>query len=200
MEPVTFFSEAVINGTEWTARLAVVNLVFLLFSIPIFTIFPSVAALFEVTRRWEKGDKELPIFQTFLYYFRKNFWKSYQIGLPLTAVGLLLFFDIQALSGQTAGSLLILRYALYSLVVLFALLILYSFPIFVHYNLSISRIYFLALTIGVTRTLITLSLLLSTTAIVGMLLFWPALFFFFPFSLIALLATKTATHSLQKFH
>ena len=195
-----FFSEAVIVGTEWAARLALVNLIFLLFSIPIFTLLPSIVALFEIVRKWEKGDTKIPIFRTFLSCFRKNFWKSYLVGLPLTAVGIILFIDIQSLSGQTSAGFLVLRYAIYSLAILFALLVLYSFPIFVHYTLSIPRVYFLALTIGVTKPLVTLSLFLSIAVIIGALLFWPALFFFFPFSLIALLATKTAAHSLQKFH
>ncbi|MEG0552852.1 MAG: DUF624 domain-containing protein [Carnobacterium sp.] len=193
------FSEAIIVGTEWAARLATLNLVFILFSIPLVTVIPSLVALFEVIRSWEKGNKKTPVFKTFLYEFRKNFWRSYQVGLPLLFISVVLIVDIYYTTGQTSGGFLILRYAIYTLTVLFSITALYSLPIFVQYKLPVYKVYFLALTIGLTQPFATLSMLLTVAVVIGVNVFWPALSFFFSISVIAMIAFKMASHSLQKY-
>lgn len=193
------FSEAIIVGTEWAARLATLNLVFILFSIPLITLIPSLVALFEVIRSWEKGNKKIPIFKTFFYEFRKSFWHSYKVGLPLLLISVVLIVDIYYTAGQTSDGFLILRYAIYTLTLLFSIMVLYSFPIFVQYKLPIYKVYFLALTIGLTQPFATLSMLLTVAVVIAVNVFWPALSFFFSISVIAMIAFKMASHSLQKY-
>lgn len=60
---------------EWIMRLALLNLLWLGFTIAGLIaggLFPATQAAFAISRQWIRGETELPIFKTFLTYFKKK--------------------------------------------------------------------------------------------------------------------------------
>lgn len=174
-------TNSVVEGTEWFSRLAIVNLIWLLFSLPIITLIPATDALFQVTNDWSNGKTNKSLFRTFMYYFKQNFWSSFKIGLPVCIIMFILFLDSWFLNTQmtaTAG-IQIYKYALYTFGILFGLTSLYSCPLSKKVNVSVSRLFLTGMVLMVSQPLISLLLLISIIVMAIVLLKWPALAFFF---------------------
>ncbi len=189
---------ALFKGMEWISRLAIVNLIWLLFSIPIITLLPATVALYDVTKRWGQNEKDIPIFRTFLHSFRENFWKSYKFGLPLIICGAILAVDIWFLLMQTGEWFLILRYMVYTLTFLFIIMVLYSFPVFTQFELPLYKVYFFAFILAISRPILTIIMLVSVAFVIVVNLRWTGLLFFLSFSTIAMISTTFAHRSWQK--
>src|SRR5699024_11676023 len=87
-------SSYMVKGTEWLARLAVLNLVWLLFSLPVVTIIPAFYAMCHVQKEWVEGNTKLPVFSTFKQAFTKHFGESYKKGAFLLFVGLIVSVNL----------------------------------------------------------------------------------------------------------
>ncbi|TSB45499.1 YesL family protein [Alkalicoccobacillus porphyridii] len=125
---------------EWITRLAYINLLWLGFTIAglvIFTIFPATFAMFAVIRKWILGETDLPVFKTFLSYFKKDFISGNLIGLLITVIGLILYVDLQFLitfAGE--GIVAYFYYPVLFVTLVVALGTLFIFPVYVHYDLK----------------------------------------------------------------
>lgn len=193
-------TNSVVEGTEWFSRLAIVNLIWLLFSLPIITLIPATDALFQVTNDWSNGKTNKSLFRTFMYYFKQNFWSSFKIGLPVCIIMFILFLDSWFLNTQmtaTAG-IQIYKYALYTFGILFGLTSLYSCPLSKKVNVSVSRLFLTGMVIMISQPLISLLLLISIIVMAIVLLKWPVLGFFFLVSLVAWLATLAMEKAYKK--
>src|SRR5699024_12166732 len=63
----------------WVTRFAYVNVLWILFTflgLVFLGAMPSTVAMFAVIRKWVTGDKEVPIFKTFLESYRTEFVKA----------------------------------------------------------------------------------------------------------------------------
>lgn len=193
-------TNSVVEGTEWFSRLTIVNLIWLLFSLPIITLIPATDALFQVTNDWSNGKTNKSLFRTFMYYFKQNFWSSFKIGLPVCIIMFILFLDSWFLNTQmtaTAG-IQIYKYALYTFGILFGLTSLYSCPLSKKVNVSVSRLFLTGMVLMVSQPLISLLLLISIIVMAIVLLKWPALAFFFSVSVLAWLATLAMEKAYKK--
>lgn len=117
------------------SRLAYLNLIWILFTVVglgIFGLMPATVALFSVVRKWVMGQPEIPIFKTFGKIYRKEFFKSNLLGLILIIIGYILYFDFVVL--PTGGVFTALRTVLMVVGLLYAIILLYIFPIYVHYE------------------------------------------------------------------
>ena len=193
-------TNSVVEGTEWFSRLAIVNLIWLLFSLPIITLIPATGALFQLMSDWSNGETAKPIFRNFMHYFKQNFWSSFKIGLPVCIIMFILFLDSWFLNTQmtaTAG-IQIYKYALYTFGILFGLTSLYSCPLSKKVNVSVSRLFLTGMVLMVSQPLISLLLLISIIVMAIVLLKWPALAFFFSVSVLAWLATLAMEKAYKK--
>jgi len=68
------------------------NILWLIFCLPVFTIGPSTAALYTVTLKMA-GNEETQVLSSFLEAFRRNFRKGTVLGMIMTAAGAVLLFD-----------------------------------------------------------------------------------------------------------
>lgn len=108
--------------------IVVANLLFILCSIPLVTIGPSLTALYHCTLRTVKGNSYGTI-KTFFRAFKENFVQSIIIWLGIAAVGFVLVTNIRFLgseSGEAGNVLMILSEGVAVLLVIFAL---YVFPV-----------------------------------------------------------------------
>lgn len=193
-------TNSVVEGTEWISRLAMVNLIWLLFSIPVITFIPATDALFQIMNDWSNGELHKPIFHTFFYYFKQNFWSSFKLGLLFCLVVGILYVDICFLTvyGRDNTGLQIYKYALYTFGVIIGLTALYSYPLSKKVTLPIGSLYLSGLMLMISQPLVSLGLLTSIGVMALALLKWPALFLFFSASVLAWLATLALNKSYEK--
>ena len=104
------------------------NLLFILCSIPLVTIGPSLTALYHCMLRTVKGNNNGTV-KTFFRAFRQSFRQSLIVWLGLVVVGLLLFLDTRFLlqTGSDTGK--IFYYLSGIVLALVVILVLYIFPV-----------------------------------------------------------------------
>jgi len=126
---------------EWLFKILLLNIYWFVFSLIglfAFGLFPATAALFATVRQDIKSDNDIRLFRTFLHYYKKEFIKSNLLGYLLIMATSLLLVNIQVL-GMMDSSLLhsSLTVITYILLAILALISVYIFPIYVHFNFSI---------------------------------------------------------------
>lgn len=183
MKKIDFTSLAV-TFTEWFSGIAILNLTWLLFSLPIVTLIPATDAVFEVVNEWKEDEKPESIFKQFKYYFRKNFKRSFKLGLPIFIVVMIVLADIYFLSSLslTVTWFQIFKYAFYTLMVLIFLAILYAYPLAKRTGIRSFRIFLMGLMLMVGNPKVTISLLIMLIAFVLFFSWFPAMLFFLPMS------------------
>lgn len=193
-------SKIVVKGTEWISNMAILNLAWLLFSLPIVTIIPATDALFDVLHDWEVETPSESIFHLFTQSFKKNFKHSYKFGLPIFLIAAIFVLDIVFLSMQTIPDawFQLFKYALYTLSVLFLVGVLFGYPLSKRIQTTTPRTFLMGLMMAVGHPLISVGLLISLVVICFVLLRWPALLFFFSASGIAWISTKAVSLAVQK--
>ncbi|SHG46950.1 YesL family protein [Ornithinibacillus halophilus] len=123
--------------SNWIMRMMFLNLLWISFSLlglVLFGFFPATAAMFSVTRKWVLGDKEIPVFKTFWKSYKEGFIQMNIIGSVLTLIGLILYVDLRFF--QAADHVLVsflAFFVIFALFIFFAVL-LYIFPMYVHYK------------------------------------------------------------------
>lgn len=195
------WSSMLIRGTEWFARLAVLNLVWLLFSLPLFTIIPATYTLYAILKMWnDREGLDLTIFSLFKNTFVSSFRKSYQLGLPFIVVGLILVVNLIFFFTTTSESawFFILKIATIILAILYVFLFSYSFALSAFKVEKAKSIIWTAFVIMLSQptytVMIGLSILLSTVIFD----LFPALLFFFSISVIGLLFLKATNQGYKK--
>lgn len=176
-----------VNGfyrlSEWIMRFAYVNLLWVAFTLVglvFFGFMPATTAMFAVVRKWVMGDKDIKIFTVFWKTYRKDFVKANVLGYLLFIIGYLLTIEFQILRAQSSVTYLIASYGVVALFILLFIIVMYFFPIFVHFNLKPLQYLKWPFVIGIIHPILTIFLFVA----VGLLYYVtfktiPALLFFF---------------------
>src|SRR5699024_1097485 len=123
---------------EWVTKLVYLNLLWFTFTIVglvIFGLMPATVAMFGVVRKWILENKDIEITALFWKTYKEQFVKANGLGMILIALGYLFMTEIKILQ---ASSVDIFRFASIGVVVIFVMylvVVMYFFPIFVHFNL-----------------------------------------------------------------
>lgn len=152
----------------WTIRLFYTNLlwfVFTLLGLGIFGIMPATVSLFAVLRQWVLKKEEFPIFKRFLYHYRKEFVKSNLFGLLFLVVGFIIRVDIIFLSESSTLMLQILSGVMLCIGLLFVIILLYFFPIYVHFDISFTQHIKYAFIIGISQISSTIMMIVGLIAV-----------------------------------
>lgn len=173
---------------QWIVRLAVLNLLWFLFSflgLLAGGVFPATAAALGVSRKWIMGESELKIWKTFKQLYRKEFVSSNIVGWLLTIFGGLLYLNYQVISGSAGEISFVIPFVFYFVLFFYCLIVIWSFPLLAHYKASWFQYIRNALIIGLTKIHYTLASLLVIFAVTYFSLDYPALIPFFSISLTA---------------
>lgn len=138
MERVLWNSKLYVVAT-WIYRLALVNLLWILFTLVggiIIGVFPATIAMFSVARKWLMGETDVPVFRTFKQTYKSDFIKGNLLGYLALMLGAVFFFNIKFYQSFEGISFL-LNYVFVFLFLSFGSALLYLFPVFVHFKLSI---------------------------------------------------------------
>ena len=139
-------------------RFAYLNILWILFTVAglfIFGLMPATAAMFTVVRKWVTGDKDVPIFKTFWHNYKTEFVKSNIIGYIFGLIGYLMVVEMKILLAQQSKMYLIASLVLLGLIALYFIGLLYVFPVFAHFRLTIMQYIKWPFIIGIVHPLLT---------------------------------------------
>jgi uncharacterized membrane protein YesL len=186
---------------EWIVRFAYTNMLWILFTLMggiILGIFPATTAMFAVVRRWLLGETDIPVFKTFWGFYREDFLKSNLLGLILTMIGLALYIDYQLLYQVGNDALRWLHYLFLTITSLFLLTLLYTFPVFVHYQLKVLQVLKTSFFIMAVSPLSTIMMIAGSILIYFSLVSFPGFVPIFSASLLSFLIMWAAHLSFLK--
>lgn len=172
------------------------NLTFLVFSIPVVTIGPALAALYYVMLETLYRNSALNPFKTFWKGFKENFKKGILTWLIFLAIAVLAYFDIR-FSRYAGGIFSAFLVGIY--VVLIAAVILYSYlyPVMASFNGTIKELFTNSVYFAFKKPLRMILLVgveagafFLTYFYLDMLPLWAFCWFFFGFGAIAMLGAK----------
>lgn len=78
---------------DWIIRLIVINVLMILTSIPLITLFPSLAAGYKLFYEY-KHKNETKLFKSYFSFLKENFMRKLQIGLILVVLLLIGYFNV----------------------------------------------------------------------------------------------------------
>ncbi|MEH7386254.1 YesL family protein [Bacillus sp. JJ1521] len=171
------------------SRLVYLNLLWLLFTamgLVVAGLVPATVALFAVTRKWIMGDEDIPVFSTFWSVYKKEFLKSNLLGLTLSIAGYILYVDLVFLP-TTSTIYLVVRYSLIAISSIFIVILLYIFPVYVHYNGNIKTYLKHAMMYGLSYPLVTFAMVLGIIILYVGFTYLPSLIPFLSASILAYL-------------
>ncbi len=190
------------KGKFW--KLIELNLIFLLFCLPIVTIGPAIAAMTKVTRNYTQ-ERPTFLWHEFVKAFKSNFKQSFIMGLIDIVFVVAVFFAIPIYNAmaQQQSFFYIPFIITISMIFIFLMMHFYIYLMIVSTNLSLGKIVknsFILVSLGLKSSLLTL---LAVFFIVAMLfLFLPYSSFlmpFIPFSLISIVVSFNCFPVIRKY-
>ena len=120
--------------------LIILNLLFIICSLPVITIGDSLSALYSVTLKMIRNEEGY-IVRGFFKAYKENLKQSMIIWIPTALCGVFLYADFRILHLSAAGSLQALRIPLLVLAVILACIVLYCFPMIAYFNCTCRQIF-----------------------------------------------------------
>lgn len=110
------------------ADLMILNITFIIFSIPIFTIGASITGMYYVTLKMADNEEGY-IFRGFWKSFKQNFKQATAIWLIVLAAGIILVLDLLILRDAEGTLFTVMRVMIAAIIVVYAMITLYVFPV-----------------------------------------------------------------------
>lgn len=184
---------------ERLGNLILLNLLYLLFCIPIVTIGPATAALHYVTLKYAANEEDR-VWAPFIHSFRQNLKQGILVGLIATAVGVFLAFDLYWIyqmvnAGQAFDKVVLVLVSLACIVYL--MMTAYIYPLLARYDNSLKQMFRTAIILAIRHLPATLCMAVISAAPIILLMYTPTTFmvsltfyFFIGFAAIAFLHDK----------
>jgi uncharacterized membrane protein YesL len=166
------------NLCKWITHFAYMNILWFLFTLlggVVFGIIPSTVAMFAIARKTAMGEEDIPVFKTFWGTYRSEFLRSNLLGLILTVIGLVWYFDLHFFRQFEGSIYTIMNYAMMMLGMVFFILLIYVFPVYVHYDLKLYQYLTYALKIGFLRPASVIFMFVGTLCTYYFLIYLPGL-------------------------
>lgn len=120
-------------------HLIMLNILWILCSLPVITLGPSTTALYYSVLKMRKGTDH-SAWKDFFYSFKSSFRQSAVSGLILTAAGILLFLERRFLLNMEGSLSAVLGYAVATVTALWFLVVLYLFPVISAFENSLGKL------------------------------------------------------------
>lgn len=157
--------------------LIILNIVFLVCSIPLITIGASATALYYVTLKMTRNEESYLV-RSFFKSFKENFKQSTLIWVILLAALFLLRADF-IITDAVSGSLIsVFRYLLMVVAFFVAMVLLYIFPLQAKFENTLKNTFRNALLMSIRHLPSTLLMLVITTVPMGITLSVPIVFLY----------------------
>ncbi|WP_442600006.1 YesL family protein [Neobacillus sp. D3-1R] len=180
------------------ANYSILNGLWIVFSLPLFTVFPAFVAMLAIIRDWS-NEKELPITATYLMYFKKYFKKSCIIGFIQLAVVSIFLIDFHVILQlpKTWDILILPIFAVMSL--LFLLMSIYMYPLLVSFTMTGKQLIRNSFYLSISKPIPGLFVVILVGLMLILSFFIRFLFLLCTFSVCALIVHKMIHTSMTKF-
>ena len=186
---------------NWVTRLALLNvlaLAFTIISLGVLGLFPALSASFAITRKWVSGETDIPVVRSFWKYFKKDFWKSNLLGYMIAAVSYILYLDFVFLTVYPGDMTSFLTIPFIIISTIFILTVLYIFPVFVHFQMTLFQVIKSAFFIMLSNPLPTFIMAVGVLGIAVIIYFLQGLVIFFGISVLSVAIMMPAYRAFQK--
>jgi uncharacterized membrane protein YesL len=157
--------------------LFLLNLLWVVASLPLITFFPATAALFGVVRKRILKKETEGIFKSFIKMLKENFKQSFILSIIWSVLGIFLLMDYRLIHPGDSVVQLILFIILIIGILLFSMSSIYLFPIMVHFELSWKYVIRNAFFISLMNPVRTVLLMLIVGLGITILYFYPVTIF-----------------------
>ncbi|SDO27102.1 Uncharacterized membrane protein YesL [Paenibacillus sp. yr247] len=179
--------------SEWIMRLSVINLLWMLCSIPVFffafmglvsqspdalksmlpilailapfTLFPATSAMFTVARKWVTGEEDVPLLKTFFRGYKENYLQSMVGGIFFVLIFIIIGVNYFFYLKQ-GSSLKVLAVLFIAFTVIIVISMFNFFSILVHLHMKVLQILKNAVLITIGNPINSIVLLLCNGAII----------------------------------
>ncbi len=186
--------------SEWVMRLAYVNLLWILFTLVgavFFGIGPATAAMFAVNRKWIQ-DEDIGVFKTFWKSYRTEFKRANLLMFTLGVIGFLLYLDARFFFTQEGLIYVFFSYFTVGLFIIYFMVLLYIFPVFVHYEFKLFQYIKSAILFAFSNPLITILMAAGCFVVYYLTFSVSGLIPFFGVSLYSFVLMLFSNHSFKK--
>lgn len=188
--------------SNWIMKMIYLNVIWIGFSLlglVVFGFFPATQAMFAVTRKWVLGEKDIPVFKTFWQSYKNSFLQMNIIGYVLSLAGLILYIDLQFF--QTSEHILFSFLAFFVIIAFFIFfaVLLYIFPIYVHFRFKTFEYLKKSLFIVLGKPLSTIMMIVGSYLLYAVLSMLPVLLIFVSGSLVSLVLMWIAMKSFPRY-
>ncbi|MED4040800.1 YesL family protein [Niallia taxi] len=194
-----FVTNGIYRFCEWVTRLAYLNLLWGLFTLcglVVFGIGPSTVAMYSVSRQWLLGNTDIRIFSSFFAAFKQEFRKANLLGFILLGLAAIFYVDFKIMESMNEETS-VMAIILLSLLLVFTVLLLFVFPVYVHYDIPLVSTFKYAFLIGFTKPFHTLGLVAGGIGAIFVSLLHVTVIIFFSGSLFAVITTAFALKAFQ---
>ncbi|UOE57449.1 YesL family protein [Bacillus sp. CMF12] len=167
---------------EWIMKLAYVNLLWFFFTaagLIVFGFMPATVSLFTIVRKWQMKQAEVPVWDTFLSIYKKEFTKSNLLGFILVICAGFILLDLHFVNGLEGSLQLLFFVPLLITSALYFITLMYLFPVYVHFELKVTEYIKNSCLLGILNLHLTLIFAASAGSIIFLLLYSPAFIPFF---------------------
>lgn len=196
-----FLSTRFYRITEWIWRFAYLNLLWLGFSLlglGFLGVFPSTVALYAVLRKWLISDSDISIIKLFWSTYKKDFVRANILGFILVALSFVIWFNYQYLGTVTGFEHTMIAIFWYITVVLLILLVLFLFPVYVHYKLPLLQYFKITIMFSIASPLALITLVIALGLAYQLFSFIPGLTPFYFISVMGWLIMWTSIHAFRR--
>ncbi|MCM3164865.1 YesL family protein [Metabacillus litoralis] len=174
---------------QWIFRLVVLNVAWIFYSVLglfVAGIFPATAAMLSVARKWILGEHDIKTFQTFKNAYRQEFATANILGWILTITGVILYVNFQLMKNSVIVFSVVTPFAFYLMVFFYMILLIWAFPMLVHYKATWRQHLKNAIIVGLSKIHYTLMCGLAIFAILYLSLSYPGIIPFFTISVLGI--------------
>lgn len=118
------------------ADLVVLNLLWVIFSIPVVTIGASTTALYSVTLKMVRNEENY-VAQSFLHSFKENWKQSTIVWMGILVAGIILYFDFYAVGHAQAMKYITIPILVCALILM--MITIYVFPILSYFKVETTK-------------------------------------------------------------
>lgn len=184
---------------ERLGNLVLLNLLYLIFCIPIITIGPATVALRYVTLKYAENTEDR-VWAPFIHSFRQNLKQGILVGVITTALGAFLAWDLYLIyqivdSGAVVDKVMLFAVALAC--VLYLMCTAYVYPLLARFDNSLKQMFRTAIILAIRHLPATVCMAVISAAPIVLLMYHPTTFlialtfyFLLGFATIALLQDK----------
>lgn len=189
-----FVTNGIYRFCEWVTRLAYLNILWAFFTAVGFIVFgigPSTVAMYTVTRKWLQGHTDIPVYRTFMHAYKREFWRANKLSWILLTVMAVFYVDF-VIFGWMGQETSVFALIFMILLLIFTIVFLMVFPVYVHYDIPLSKTFKYAVLIGFSRPFYTIGMLAGAVGAILISLIHVTVIIFFSGSLFALVVTAFA--------